>query len=418
MRKRLKYLERNKKNIVYSTLYTKIINFIINILSKARNLGYYSIIKGFYHFLSILNIILMAFVLGFFSDANFNLDIPILTMIGTGLLSLVPSIILDYLTDFFINCASNVKTTIKRFISWVYGDDSYKPKIKKWRKDVVDPFSNLNQSTTNQSFNDSISNTNSKKPLNLVDMDSVSDNGGGLGRGNKGDVPKYVVIIILTIVTIGVTYYIFPDLYYTGYVYIKDKLSSKKPDPGSGDRRADGSLIVNYKPYKGKGVADASSHVGEVVVPSEEVLETVTNPSKTLGEVSKPMFGPERPPTFNSIVASGSMAESEVTLRRRLATILCSDMPEGVKLSKFDSLVQLLKFEASPTTTSDINKIAADVMSEYNKTQLTPKPGNIVLEAISRTPSFANTSWSAPKPTTPIKTTVVPPFDPKTSGFK
>ena len=138
----------------------------------------------------------------------------------------------------------------------------------------------------------------------------------------------------------------------------------------------------------------SSPKIGEVVVASEELSGVVPTPSNPVETQPKPMFGPERPPTFNSIVASGSMAPSEITLRKRLATILCSDKSEAAKFSKVDDLVQLINHGADAISVSETNEVVRDVMSEYAKTQLTPcfAPGNIVLQAIERTTSFAKTS--------------------------
>ena|ERR1700694_1291882 len=124
-------------------VYTKIVTVVIDILVKARALKYFSLIKGVYYFLSILNIILIAFVLGFFSYANFNLDLPFIALIWNGLLALIPTFLLESLTDLFIKCADNVRVTLKRFLGWVYSKDDYRPKVKKWSKGVSDPFSHI-----------------------------------------------------------------------------------------------------------------------------------------------------------------------------------------------------------------------------------------------------------------------------------
>jgi hypothetical protein len=213
--KLLKYLEKHKKSIIYSIVYTKIINVVISILIKARALGYYSIIKGVYYFLSFLNIILIAFVLGFFSDVNFNLDLPFLMVIWNGLLALIPSFVLGSLTDLFIRCADNVRATIKRFLGWIYSREDYKPKVKKWEKSVSDPFSNIH----NANMGGDVHTEDVVKPPIDMELPEEGDNG----------VPNYVVVGVLVVLTIGFTYYMFPELYHKGYDYIKGKLF-----PGSG----------------------------------------------------------------------------------------------------------------------------------------------------------------------------------------
>jgi hypothetical protein len=210
-----------------------------------------------------LNIILIAFVLGFFSDVNFNLDLPFIAVIWNGLLALTPSFLLEFLTDLFIKCADNVRTTIKRFLGWIYSKEDYKPKVKKWKKEVSDPFSNIH----NQGIGG-----DTKPPI-----DFPVEGEGGEGRG----VPKYVVVIVLVVATVGFTYYMFPELYYAGYTYVKGKLFPDNGTGGSNPPRGGpgggtgGNPVTVYKKWKGKAKSGAG--------PSNSV------PSSSTSGVSEPI---------------------------------------------------------------------------------------------------------------------------------
>jgi len=382
-------------------------------------------------------------------------------VIWNGLLALIPSFVLGSLTDLFIRCADNVRATIKRFLGWIYSKEDYKPKVKKWEKSVSDPFTNIH----NFGIGGDMHSEDVVKPPIDMELPEEGDNG----------VPKYVVVIVLTVITIGFTYYMFPDLYHKGYHYIKGKLFPGKPDtPGA--------------------AGSATTHVGEVIVASEEIV----TPSTPVEVLSKPVFGPELQPalpelnyttlnhqmlgseidfrvTLDEILSSDAdiptklseanrfvtnltnpnlmekkvgdkflrisdrmvrkfklseniptypslsnfTGSSKDLLRSRLNSILSSDITDEAKNSRVSDLARILNIGADDISVSETNGVIAEVMGEYAKTQLTPKPRNVVLEELIKTPSFGNTSWTTPTTATPIiKTTNVPPFDPKTSGFK
>lgn len=132
------------------------------------------------------------------------------------MLALIPTFLLESLTDLFIKCADNVRVTLKRFLGWVYSKDDYRPKVKKWSKGVSDPFSHIHD----QSIGGDIHSGDVIKPPIDMELPEEGDNG----------IPKYVVVIILVVVTIGFTYYMFPELYKTAGKYIYDKVH--KPDGG------------------------------------------------------------------------------------------------------------------------------------------------------------------------------------------
>jgi hypothetical protein len=105
---------------------------------------------------------------------------------------------------------------------------------------------------------------------------------------------------------------------------------------------------------------------------------------------------------IGSVVASRPMLGSEVTLRERLQSILTSDLFEVDKHFEVNRLVRYLNDGASKLEVSETNEIVNQVatQSEYATSQLTPKPGNIVLEdALNTTSSIS--SWNQTCETSP-----------------
>jgi hypothetical protein len=227
----LKYLEKRKSSIIYSVVYVKIITSLIDFIISGQRLGYFVIIKGVYYFLTILNVLLAAFVLGFFSDINFNLDLPLINVLWSGFLALIPAMVIDWLTNLFINYAESIRRAAIRFLNWVYSDGSYKPRVKQWSKGISDPFSNIH----NQGIG------GDSTPLLDTPLDEAIE--------KEHVKATWTTIIIFTVGTIAVTYYFFPDLYHAAYQWAKGKIW---PDGGVPQLVGRGVVIgpLGIKPIK------------------------------------------------------------------------------------------------------------------------------------------------------------------------
>jgi hypothetical protein len=59
-------------------LLARFLNFVISMIIRGERFRYKHLLKMGYYILSVLNVIFIALVLGIFSDANFNLDLPLI----------------------------------------------------------------------------------------------------------------------------------------------------------------------------------------------------------------------------------------------------------------------------------------------------------------------------------------------------
>jgi hypothetical protein len=254
--KLLKFLEK-KKGLIYPLIFMKVINYLISFIFKAEKIGLTSIIKIVYYFLSAANLLLALIILGVFSDPNYldmvspNMLGEIVSWLWSGLHLMIPVIILNVLDDYFAYIIEFFRLACKRFIDWVLKDsNSIIPEISK----------DINKSN------------NVKKPVDIYDpfyakryVDS-EDSYGFYNGVSEFDFEPHKIgwkdYVLFGVLVIGVTYYLYPDMYNNLYYAIKAKIY-----PGSGGRGGTGLPGFNappvsdndvpYKVFKGKnfGVA-------------------------------------------------------------------------------------------------------------------------------------------------------------------
>jgi len=266
--KLLKFLEK-KKGLIYPLILMKVVNYLISFIFKAEKIGFSSIIKIIYYFLSISNILLALIVLGVFSDPNY-LELFSPSFLGKaigwlwgGLHLMIPVIILNVLNDYFEYIIEFFRLACKRFIDWVLeGSNSNIPEISK----------DINKSNNNREPVDVYNPFYAKRYVDSEDY-----------YGSYNGIPDIDIephkfgwkdFVLFGVLAVGITYYLYPDMYNNLYFAIKGKIF-----PGSGGSGGGGlpgfnappvsDKDVPYKVYKGKNFS-----VTTVPVTSEQVLRS------------------------------------------------------------------------------------------------------------------------------------------------
>jgi len=341
--KLLKFLEK-KKGLIYPLILMKVVNYLISFIFKAEKIGFSSIIKIIYYFLSISNILLALIVLGVFSDPNY-LELFSPSFLGKaigwlwgGLHLMIPVIILNVLNDYFEYIIEFFRLACKRFIDWVLSDSPTKiiPKESEISKDINKSNSDRNPDDVYNPFY-----TN-----RYIDSD-------GFYRGvPEIDYEPHKIgwkdYVLLGVLAVGVTYYLYPDMYNNLYFAIKGKIF-----PGSGGSGGAGlpgfsgppvsDKDVPYKVYKGKNFS-----VTTVPVTSEQVLrnnlEEIAFSGLTSAEKNASLLH-----LYNDVLKSGDIINKSNQIAD-LAAELNNVISKNPTINPFTMDLNSLRHTTVPTT--------------------------------------------------------------------
>jgi len=200
----LKFL-KGYKGLFLPYILIKLTEFLISFIIKAEKVGFAKMIKFIYFFLSGINLLLSLIVIFNFTD----FQLPLVYVIIDKFKFIMPLMVIDIINQLIEEFAINFKEMIRNFINWVYNS----PKIEVKSVDhtparpggrVTDPFQ-----LGNYQFSD-------------LDEEYI------YSEGNT----NWKTIALFAIFAIGISYYMYPDLYHNIYHAIKDRFF---PDSGRGE---------------------------------------------------------------------------------------------------------------------------------------------------------------------------------------
>ena len=208
---------KSRKGVIYSIILVKFLEYVISIIIKAEKVGFNKMIKIIYYVLTVFNLLLALIMIVNFSDIDFSL-----TIFGHMLdvfKILIPVMILDMITEYYVDLGLFFKKILKRFINWIYTTDvKVEPKKvinRKRVKEIIDPFST---------------------PIKAADIESYDyrDYYKGIEEYEASQRIGWKTVAFFTFLAVGVSYYMYPELYQAVYYAIKDRLFGDTPRGGGG----------------------------------------------------------------------------------------------------------------------------------------------------------------------------------------
>ena len=205
----LKYL-KSFKGVFLPFVLVKITEYLISFIIKAEKVSFIKMIKYIYYFLSAVQFVIALILIFKFSDY----DIPLFNLALEISKYLIPAIVTDIIYEMFKNLEIDLKQIFKRFINWVYSSENgievkgakIKDKIKHTIPQGIDPFQYV---------------------LNPEDQEYVDE----YMERTKGGI-SWKTVAFFVFLAIGVSYYMYPDLYHGIYQGIKDSLFPGKGGGG------------------------------------------------------------------------------------------------------------------------------------------------------------------------------------------
>lgn len=221
---------KKQQGWLYPIVLFKISSYLMSFLIKAQTVRFVTMIKSIYYFLSAFNVVLAILVLTNFSDLTVNPKI--LDLLKTTLELAIPIIILESINEYIVDLGLFFKNMVKKIIVWVLEEetnlDDNKPSNKS-RKVKIPSQDQFSYKKTLLGV-DEIDYQYPEKDINI-------------------DI-SWKTVLFFTVLAIGASYYMYPDLYNSIYYGLKDKFF-----PPSGPRGGSSSLPLD----KGKGVEIVSN---------------------------------------------------------------------------------------------------------------------------------------------------------------
>ena len=218
---------KKQQGWLYPIFLLKVFSYLTSFLIKAQKVGFITMVKYIYYFLSVFNVLLGVLIITNFSD--FALNPKILEIMKASLELAIPVMILETINIFIEDLTVFFKNIIKKIIDWVYDKDNIipdkTPKKSKDGEDILNPFSYSNYSIDDLGYH---------YPDEYDDIDTKV---------------SWKTVLFFTVLAIGVSYYFVPELYHGIYQGLKDKFFP--PSDPKGPSAGGTSIPVSVK---GKGV--------------------------------------------------------------------------------------------------------------------------------------------------------------------
>jgi hypothetical protein len=208
--KLIKWLH-TRKGLFLPFVLIKVFNFLISFIIKAEKVRFKQMVRIIYYFLSAFNLILALIVIFSFSDLqSFQYTGKILELLWEGLHILIPVIILDSINEYIIDLGLFFKNLLRKFIDWIYSGE-IKLDPKKVQQNKLPKRDNI--------IRDPFSGTHVENIQNMDYREFYRDYDQELSTKTS-----WKTVIYFTILAVGVSYFIYPDLYHAIYYGIKDRL--------------------------------------------------------------------------------------------------------------------------------------------------------------------------------------------------
>lgn len=221
----LKFL-KEYKGLFLSYFLVKLTEFLISFIIKAENVGFAKMIKFIYFFLSGINLILSLIVI--FNLSSLDYQLPLIHFIIDIFKFIIPLMITDTINQLIEDLGTNYKQIFKHFINWVYTPQT------------ISSFSKIEDKIENsipvahslaKGLEEELQKQGGK--IDLFQCNFSPDDKEYIEEYiNSKEEVNWKTIAFFAFLAIGISYYMYPDLYHNIYNGIKDSLF---PDRGGSD---------------------------------------------------------------------------------------------------------------------------------------------------------------------------------------